>query len=157
MPFLSAIRSIGTEILLLDEAGDPTELYGEIGIRSAHVALGYLNQPELSKERFLARSEMIQPGGSIALATWPGSLPIAASNSPAARTIRSSCGGYRIELREIEAALAEHPAVRECAVALKGEMKINQAPHRLCRFCRNTMGTQSRADELSSKRGCPTI
>ncbi|MGH8772967.1 MAG: AMP-binding protein, partial [Burkholderiales bacterium] len=37
-----------TEILLLDEAGEPTELYGEIGIRSAHVALGYSNRPELT-------------------------------------------------------------------------------------------------------------
>ena len=43
-----------TEILLLNEAGEETQLYGEIAIRSAHVALGYWQQPELTAAAFLA-------------------------------------------------------------------------------------------------------
>src|SRR6185295_19274423 len=42
-----------TEVLLLDGKGHTTELYGEIGIRSGHVALGYWNRPELTAAAFL--------------------------------------------------------------------------------------------------------
>ena len=109
-----------TEILLLDEAGDPTELYGEIGIRSAHVALGDLNQPELSKERFLADpsdpTRRIYRTGDMARQLADGSLEFAGRKDHQVKL-----RGYRIELREIEATLAEHPAVRECAVTLGGD------------------------------------
>ena len=42
-----------TEILLLDDAGREAEIYGEIGIRSSRVALGYWGKPELTKAAFL--------------------------------------------------------------------------------------------------------
>ncbi|MFH0344255.1 MAG: amino acid adenylation domain-containing protein, partial [Chromatiales bacterium] len=109
-----------TEVLLLDEAGDSTELYGEIGIRSAHLALGYLNQPELSKQRFLADpndpARRIYRTGDMARQRADGSLEFAGRKDHQVKL-----RGYRIELREIEAALAEHPAVRECAVTLGGD------------------------------------
>ena len=38
-----------TEVLLLDDAGQPTELYGEITIRSEQLALGYSNEPETTR------------------------------------------------------------------------------------------------------------
>jgi acyl-CoA synthetase (AMP-forming)/AMP-acid ligase II len=41
-----------TEVLLFDSSGLPTELYGEIGIRSSHLALGYWKRPELTESVF---------------------------------------------------------------------------------------------------------
>ena len=43
-----------TEVLLLDDAGQPTELYGEIAIRSEQLALGYWNQAETTRAVFFA-------------------------------------------------------------------------------------------------------
>ena len=44
-----------TRAILLDKHGIPTEFVGEIAIRSAHVALGYLKRPGLTAERFIPK------------------------------------------------------------------------------------------------------
>jgi len=46
-----------TEILLLDEAGVETEIYGEIAIRSPYLAIGYWQTSELSQAVFLPYPE----------------------------------------------------------------------------------------------------
>ena len=43
-----------TQVLLLDEAGQEVATEGELAIRSPYVALGYWNQPELTRAAFLA-------------------------------------------------------------------------------------------------------
>ena len=42
-----------TEILLLNEAGEENTVYGEIAIRSPHVALGYWQKLQITQARFL--------------------------------------------------------------------------------------------------------
>jgi amino acid adenylation domain-containing protein len=43
-----------TEVLLVDEQGSDAGVYGEIAIRSPHVALGYWRDPELTRAAFSA-------------------------------------------------------------------------------------------------------
>ncbi len=42
-----------TEVMLLDQSGMNAEIYGEIGILSEHVALGYWRRTELDETSFL--------------------------------------------------------------------------------------------------------
>ncbi|MBB4226166.1 non-ribosomal peptide synthetase, partial [Variovorax guangxiensis] len=51
-----------TQIALLDPDGQPTDVFGELAICSDFIALGYLNRPGLSAERFVANPH--GPAGS---------------------------------------------------------------------------------------------
>ncbi len=109
----------GVEILLLDErrrtvpAGEPGEIYlGGIGL-----ARGYLNQPELTLERFIPHPFSEAPGarlyrtGDLAREGADGRLDFLGRIDHQVK-IR----GYRIEPGEIEATLSRHPAVKHAAV-----------------------------------------
>ena len=57
-PQLSSSVPIGypveaTEVLLLDAAGQPTPVRGEIALKSRFLALGYWNEPDLTRQAFL--------------------------------------------------------------------------------------------------------
>jgi amino acid adenylation domain-containing protein len=105
----------GTEILLLDGAGEETEVYGEIGLRSPHLALGYWGQPALTQKSFLPDSaggnSRIYRTGDMGRFRPDGVLEFAGRKDSQVK-IR----GFRIELGEIEAALGTHQAVRESVV-----------------------------------------
>ncbi|GAB6261968.1 non-ribosomal peptide synthase/polyketide synthase [Photobacterium sp. R1] len=123
----AAVPSIGrpvsnTRIYLLDEAGLPVPrgTVGELYVGGLQVARGYLNQPELTAELFLA--DPFQPGGrmyrtgDMVRYLADGSLEYLGRNDQQVK-IR----GFRIELGEIETQLAAHPALRDVAVdALPG-------------------------------------
>jgi amino acid adenylation domain-containing protein len=108
-----------TRIYLLDAYGEPVP-YGAIGelyIGGDGVALGYLNRPELTAERFLpdpfaehADARMYRTGD---LARY---LPDRRLAFLGRNDQQLKIRGYRIEPGEIEARLAEHPAVREAVV-----------------------------------------
>ena len=105
-----------TDILLLDKQGDPTELFGEIAIRSAHVALGYWRKPELTRELFLPNpdggSRRTYRTGDLGRLLADGSFEFVGR-----RDFQVKIRGFRIEPGEIEAALVKHPAVRDVVVA----------------------------------------
>ncbi|WP_445260551.1 amino acid adenylation domain-containing protein, partial [Photorhabdus sp. S7-51] len=113
-----------TYIYLLDNKGQPVPLgcVGEIYIGGAGVARGYLNQPELTEERFLADPFSDKPDarmyrtGDLARYLPDGNLEFLGRTDQQVK-IR----GFRIEPGEIEARLAEHPAVREAVVLARGE------------------------------------
>ncbi len=97
-----------TEILLLDAEGRPTELRGEIAIRSAHVALGYWGKPEMTQAAFLPDPE----GGARRLyrtGDLGRRLPDGAIEFLGRKDFRVKVRGHRIELREIEETLAQTP------------------------------------------------
>ncbi|KPA88169.1 amino acid adenylation enzyme/thioester reductase family protein [Pseudomonas asplenii] len=111
-----------TRIYLLDEQRRllPIGATGELYIGGAGVARGYLNRAELTAERFLDDPYSDEPGARMYrtgdLARWhqDGSLEYLGRNDDQVK-IR----GVRVELGEIEAAVASHPAVREAVVQLR--------------------------------------
>ncbi|HEX8362163.1 MAG TPA: amino acid adenylation domain-containing protein, partial [Longimicrobium sp.] len=105
-----------TQIYILDGQGAPVPVgvAGEIHIGGAGVALGYLNQPELTAERFIADpfngGRMYRTGD---LGRW---LPDGTVEFLGRNDFQVKLRGFRIELGEIEARLAEHPEIREVVV-----------------------------------------
>lgn len=103
-----------TDTFILDDDLQPAE-QGELHIGGPGVALGYLKAPELTAARFIETpfGRLYKTGD---LARWrdDGTIDYLGRID---RQIKIR--GYRIEPGEIEAALARHPGVQQCAVALK--------------------------------------
>jgi amino acid adenylation domain-containing protein len=104
-----------TEILLLTDTGEAAEVYGEIAIRSPHIALGYWQQPELTNKVFLPDPERgnkrIYRSGDMGRLLADGSIEFKGRKDSQVK-IR----GIRIEVGEIEVVLGQHPAVSEVVV-----------------------------------------
>jgi amino acid adenylation domain-containing protein len=107
----------GARVLVLDPHGEPTPVGvpGEIHIEGAGVARGYLNQPRLTAERFVAGGTRYRTGDR---ARWrsDGALEFLGRLD---RQVKLR--GVRIEPGEIEAALVEHVDVGAAAVAVREE------------------------------------
>jgi amino acid adenylation domain-containing protein len=105
-------------IYVLDALGRPVPpgVTGEIAIGGAGVARGYLHREALTAERFVADT-FVDGGGLLYLtgdrARWRAAGEIEFLGR-ADRQVK--VGGVRMELEEIEAALAAHPDVRACVV-----------------------------------------
>ena len=112
-------------IYILDRHGNPVPIGipGELYVGGASVARGYLNQPELTAERFLPDPFSAEPGarmyktGDVARYLPDGNIEFLGRVDHQVK-IR----GFRIELGEIEAALGQHPAVREAVVLAREDM-----------------------------------
>jgi amino acid adenylation domain-containing protein len=111
-----------TRIYILDMHGEPVPVgvEGEIHIGGVQVARGYLNQPDLTADRFIpdpfvgiAGARMYRTGD---LGRWrdDGNIEFLGRND-----FQVKVRGYRIELGEIEARLVEHPGVREAVVVAR--------------------------------------
>ncbi|OCA54768.1 non-ribosomal peptide synthetase [Photorhabdus namnaonensis] len=113
-----------SRIYLLDNHGQfvPFGAVGELYIGGVGVARGYLNQPDLTAERFLADPFSDEPDdrmyrtGDLARYLPDGNLVFVGRNDQQIK-IR----GFRIEPGEIEARLTEYPAVREAIVLALGD------------------------------------
>ncbi len=110
------------QVYLLDRHLElvPPGVPGELCIAGAGVAQGYLNQPELTREKFVPNpfgktpGELLYRTGDLARHRADGSIEFLGRLDHQVK-IR----GYRIELGEIEAALQRLPAVRECVVVAR--------------------------------------
>ncbi|KAF9925706.1 hypothetical protein BGZ67_008488 [Mortierella alpina] len=100
----------------------PVGVVGELYIGGPGVAIGYLNRPDLTAQRFLPDPFSNVPGarmyktGDLARYLPDGNIVFLGRNDDQVK-IR----GFRIELGEIETLLAQHPEVREVAVLALGE------------------------------------
>ncbi|YAP80750.1 non-ribosomal peptide synthase/polyketide synthase [Xenorhabdus stockiae] len=108
-----------TQIYILNKYGQPVPrgAVGEIYIGGDGVARGYLNQPELTAERFLADPFSSEPGAKMYktgdLGRW---LPDGNIDYLGRNDFQVKIRGFRIELGEIENALAAHPHVKQAVV-----------------------------------------
>ncbi|HSS52386.1 MAG TPA: amino acid adenylation domain-containing protein, partial [Thermoanaerobaculia bacterium] len=95
---------------------------GEICVRSPHLADGYLGDPDLTGEKFLANPFTGQPGDRIYRTGDLGRyLPDGNLTFAGRRDHQVKIRGFRVELGEIEAALGRLPGVREAVVVARDD------------------------------------
>nr|WP_322717359.1 amino acid adenylation domain-containing protein [Nostoc sp. ChiQUE02]MDZ8230212.1 amino acid adenylation domain-containing protein [Nostoc sp. ChiQUE02] len=108
-----------TQVYILDRDLQPIPIGvpGELHIASVGLARGYLNRPDLTDEKFIPNPFSNEPGsrlyktGDLARYLPDGNIEFLGRIDNQVK-IR----GFRIELGEVEAALWQHPYVREAAV-----------------------------------------
>ncbi|AHH99497.1 amino acid adenylation domain-containing protein [Kutzneria albida] len=94
----------------------PVGAVGELLIGGVGLARGYLNQPELTAERFVRRgAQRLYRTGDLVRLRADGELEYLGRND-----FQVKIRGHRIELGEVEAALSRCAGVRQCAVVAKG-------------------------------------
>jgi amino acid adenylation domain-containing protein len=113
-----------TEVLLLDAAGQPAGISGELVIRSPYVSLGYLNREQLTDEKFIAdpvdKNMRLYRTGDRARILPDGQL-VFLGRLDAQLKIR----GHRVEPGEIESTLARLDGVERCVVLLRRAPAVN--------------------------------
>ncbi|PSM49079.1 amino acid adenylation protein [Chroococcidiopsis sp. CCALA 051] len=124
-----------TQIYLLEEQSRrkedvlkpvPVGVPGEIYIGGDGVARGYLNRLELNSERFIQISfkdrleERLYKTGDLARYRLDGTIEFIGRIDHQVKV-----RGYRVELGAVEAALSQHPEVREAAVITKEDASGN--------------------------------
>ena len=120
-----------TTVYVMDEQQRllPIGAVGEICVGGAGVARGYLNRPELTAERFV--SNPYRPGERLYRS---GDRGRRLSNGDVAYMGRLDnqvqVRGYRVELGEVETAIASHPAIQDVVVVAKEQA----GTHRLAAY-----------------------
>ncbi len=117
-----------TRIYLLDEKLRPVPVGtpGEICVAGPGLARGYLNQPDLTRQKFVhdpfgdGSEAKLYRTGDRARVRKDGKIEIIGRTDD-----QIKLGGHRIELGEIEAVLREHPAIAEAAVVMRQDNGTN--------------------------------
>ncbi|MCP4662642.1 MAG: amino acid adenylation domain-containing protein, partial [bacterium] len=123
-------RPIGrTGIFLLDAhlRPVPAGVAGELHIGGAGLVRGYFGRPRLTAERFIpnpfnATGERLYTTGDLARCLPDGTIEFLGR-----RDHQVKLRGFRIELEEIAAVLAEHPGIRQAVVVLRQERLVAYA------------------------------
>jgi amino acid adenylation domain-containing protein len=125
VPIGSPIANV--RIHLLDRRLQPVPpgVVGQLAIGGVAVGRGYLGRPDLTAERFVPDAGAGpggEPGGRLYLSgDLARHLPGGAIEFLGRIDAQVKLRGVRIELGEVESALASHPAVAAAAVAARGE------------------------------------
>lgn len=107
----------GTQIYILDEAGNPAPsgMMGELAIAGRGLALGYWNRPDLTAEKFIAApwdsNLRLYRSGDLALDPGNGIIRFFGRIDTQVKV-----RGFRVELVEVEAAVESHPDVAQATV-----------------------------------------
>jgi surfactin family lipopeptide synthetase C len=115
-----------TTVYLLDQRMEPVPIgvIGELYLGGIGLARGYLGRPDLTAERFVPHpfadeknaGARLYKTGDLARYLPDGNLEFVGR-----RDTQVKVRGYRIELEEIEARLAAHPAVQTATVVVWGD------------------------------------
>lgn len=109
------------EVLLLDESGEETDIYGELAIRSPYLALGYWQRPDLTAKEFFP-----DPEGGDKRIYRTGNLarlkPNGVWEHKGRKDFQVKINGIRVELGEIEAVLSQHPKIQKNAVVVRDDI-----------------------------------
>ncbi|PLZ98347.1 non-ribosomal peptide synthetase [Fischerella thermalis CCMEE 5268] len=142
-----------TQIYILDKHLQPVPIGvdGELHIGGVGLARGYLNKPELTKEKFISSpfelGKYLYKTGDLARYRPDGNIEYLGRIDHQVK-IR----GFRIELGEIEAVLGQHPKVREIVVVTREDIPKN---HRLVAYIvthsENTFSVHELRDYLKEK------
>jgi amino acid adenylation domain-containing protein len=111
-----------TEVYVLDAALQPVVpgVHGELCIGGRGLARGYFNRPDLTAEKFVPHPFSTTPGarlyrtGDLARFLDDGSIELLGRIDTQVKL-----RGFRIEVGEIEAVLAQHPTVAEAVVVMR--------------------------------------
>ncbi|HET6230713.1 MAG TPA: amino acid adenylation domain-containing protein [Longimicrobiaceae bacterium] len=112
----------GVQLLLLTPSGALAGIgeTGEVAIRTPYLARGYLGDPELTAAKFAPNPLSELPGDRIYRTGDLGRyLPNGEVEMLGRADAQVKVRGFRVELGEVEAALARHPSVRDAAAALR--------------------------------------
>jgi acyl-coenzyme A synthetase/AMP-(fatty) acid ligase len=106
----------------------PVGVIGELHVGGAGVSRGYLNQPELTAERFITDPFLaggrLYKTGDLVRRRADGTLVFAGRIDHQVKI-----NGLRVELGEIEAALLSHPEVGQAVVIVSEQGRQGQGPH----------------------------
>jgi amino acid adenylation domain-containing protein len=113
-----------TRVYLLDAEGEPVPVgvRGELHIGGEGLARGYLNRPDLTAERFVPDPFSPEPGarlyrtGDLAHYLSDGRIEFLGRLDEQVKV-----RGFRVEPGEVEALLAGHERVSECAVVVRDD------------------------------------
>lgn len=116
----------GVEVLLLDPHRKPvaTGTVGEIAIRSRYITTGYFGRDDLNAERFITcpgSDERVFLTGDLGVMDEQGLLVHKGRNDHQVKI-----HGNRVELLEVEAALSDHPGVRDAIVVARENQEHDQ-------------------------------
>ncbi len=119
---------------------------GEIHIGGKGVARGYLNRKELTKEKFIQnpfgkkKKDRLYKSGDLGRFLPDGNIDFIGRADHQVKL-----RGYRIEMGEVEAAISQHPNVRETVVDIFGEKSTDQ---KLVGYLTLKNGTKLNATQL---------
>jgi malonyl-CoA/methylmalonyl-CoA synthetase len=134
----------GIALRLVDDARRPVpagpDVLGEVAVKGPNVFPGYLNRPDATAAAM--DGEGFFHTGDLATLTAEGELRIVGRRS----TDLIKTGGYKVGAGEVEAALLEHPAVREAAVIGAPDDDLGE---RIVAFVVPTPGASPSAEELA--------
>ncbi|HEU0076635.1 MAG TPA: amino acid adenylation domain-containing protein, partial [Longimicrobiaceae bacterium] len=114
----------GVELLVITPSGTLAVIgeRGEIAVRTPYLSRGSLNDAELTAARFVPNPLTGDPADRVSRTGDLGRYRPDGAVEPAGRADgQVKVRGFRVELGEIEAALAKHPSVGEAVVAAHGE------------------------------------
>lgn len=123
VPIGRAIANTQIYILNRELKQVPVGVAGELHIGGVNLARGYLNQPQLTAQKFIAHP--FQPGdrlyktGDLARYQSDGTVEYLGRLDEQVK-IR----GFRVELGEIEAVLRQHPAIRDLVVIARNQRLV---------------------------------
>jgi tyrocidine synthetase-3 len=122
------------KLYVLDESGAPLAqgMQGELHIGGAGIARGYLNQPELTQQKFIANPfaseneikrghKTLYKTGDIVRWLADGNLEFIGRNDAQVKV-----RGHRIELEEIQTALTELASIEQAIVIVKQQGEATQ-------------------------------